>query len=365
MANYLSFHAGVEGKVKKSDIKKMAGHTFRKTEKRYKSHGNKDIDTARTKYNIDWTLTNEPLDKLVEERLEREYKGKRALRKDAVVVREIIVQASPSVYEGLSLEEKRKKALQFTNDSLKWFRKEFGSKNVVAASVHMDETNPHTHFVIMPMTKDGRLSQKDFFKGPADLKRQHKEYREHMIKLGWDFEVENKYAHTVEGVPLKQFKETAEAVEKQRETYDLMIEELKGDRDVREEAIKAVYSDIYDGVLREEREALEREREAVEREREAVNAAKGEIESIFLALTKNPKMKYDKEIRDRVEREGLESVPLKEFVKTLEYCILDEIRDGHAKKLEDDLLFRKRRDAKRKTHSVVVQEQVENELELG
>ena len=358
MANYLSFHAGVEGKVKKADIKKMAGHTFRKTEKRYKSHGNEDIDMARTKYNIDWTLTKEPLDKLVEERLEKEYKGKRALRKDAVVVREIIVQASPSVYEGLSFEEQRKKALQFTNDSLKWFRKEFGTKNVVAASVHMDETNPHTHFVIMPMTKDGRLSQKDFFKGPADLKRQHKEYREHMIKLGWDFEVENKYAQTVEGVPLKQFKETAEAVAKQRETYDLMVEELKGDRDVREEAIKAVYSDIYDGVLRKEREALEREREAV-------SALKGEMESIFLALTKNPKAKYDKKVRDMVEKEGLESVPSKQFIKTLEYCILDEINDGHAKKLEDDLLFRKRRDAKRNTHSVVVQEQVEDELELG
>jgi len=258
MANYLSFHAGVEGKVRKADIKGIAGHTFRKTEKRYSNHGNKDIDTALTKYNIDWTLTNEPLDKLVEERLEKEYKGKRALRKDAVVVREIIVQASPSVYEGLSFEEQRQKALKFTNDSLEWFRKEFGSKNVVGASIHMDETNPHTHFAIMPMTKDGRVSQKDFFKGPADLKRQHREYRKHMVELGWDFEEENKYSQTVEGVPLKQYKATAKKVEDKRANYDSMVEELKEDKDVRQEAINAVYRDIYDNMLCEALESLER-----------------------------------------------------------------------------------------------------------
>lgn len=342
--------------MKKADIKGIAGHTFRKTEKRYKSHGNEDIDMARTKYNIDWTLTNEPLDKLVEERLEKEYKGKRALRKDAVVVREIIVQASPSVYEGLSFEEQRKKALQFTNDSLKWFRKEFGSKNVVAASVHMDETNPHTHFVIMPMTKDGRLSQKDFFKGPADLKRQHKEYREHMIELGWDFEVENKYAQTVEGVPLKQFKETAEAVAKQRETYDLMVEELKGDRDVREEAIKAVYSDIFDGVLREEREALDREkaehikeRKSLDREREALDR--------------------DREALDRVNAEQLDKVLTlrREFMSYLADIARGYAPDNVVKQLDlvvkQDKFISDSRLVKNVLHQTVLGASKKNQLE--
>lgn len=332
MANYLSFHAGVEGKVKKADIKKMAGHTFRKTEKRYKSHGNEDIDMARTKYNIDWTLTNEPLDKLVEERLEKEYKGKRALRKDAVVVREIIVQASPSVYEGLSFEEQRKKALQFTNDSLKWFRKEFGSKNVVAASVHMDETNPHTHFVIMPMTKDGRLSQKDFFKGPADLKRQHKEYREHMIKLGWDFEVENKYEN-VDGLSLPKYKANAKAIEAKRIEQQDIIEELKGDRDLQQEAMKQIYDDLFNVVLKEKLAEMDEEKRQIEAKEKA-------LRDLFLEVCKHSKYDQEKQTYNKVLENGISSISTSEFSQGLIFGSLGIVEKQEAeqtKRLKDNM----------------------------
>lgn len=257
MARYLSFHAGSEGKMTRKTIKGLSGHTFRKTEQRYKNHGNKDIDTSLTKYNSDWIQGKKSsLYEIVEERLKNEYKGKRALRKDAVVVREVIAQASPSVYEGLTLEEKRKKAIQFTKDSLKWFRKEFGSKNVVGLSVHLDETNPHTHFAIMPMTEDGRISQKDFFKGPSDLKRMHREYRKHMNDLGWEFEEENKYEN-VDGVSLPKYKANAKEIEKKREEQTEAIRSLLSDDEIREEARDIVINDI----LREERERIEREAE--------------------------------------------------------------------------------------------------------
>ena len=43
--------------------------------------------------------------------------------------------------------------------------REFGEENVVSFIVHLDELNPHAHAVIVPITKDGRLSAKDMFGG--------------------------------------------------------------------------------------------------------------------------------------------------------------------------------------------------------
>lgn len=253
---HLSFHAGTEGKIKRTQIKGTIGHTFRASENRYRSHGNSDIDMSKTKYNLDWTRTGESLDKLVENRLDKEFTGKKAMRKDAVVIREVIAQASPDIYEGLTIEEKQKKAERFTVDSLQWFREEFGERNVVGFSVHLDETNPHTHFAIMPMTEDGRVSQKDFFKGPKDLKRQHREYRQHMIALGWAFEMENKY-ESVDGLSLPEYKANAKAIEAKRAEQSKMVEALVNDNSWQEEAENIAYKDVHARVLREEREGLE------------------------------------------------------------------------------------------------------------
>lgn len=259
----LSFHAGTEGKTKRKNINGSLNHMLRKTMDKYKNHGNPDIDVTRTEDNIDWTKEGRAVDEMVDERLEKEYKGKRTLRSDAVVLREIIIQASPDVYEGLSEAEKRQKAIQFTNDSLAWFGDEFGEENIMAASVHMDETNPHTHVMMMPMTEDGRMSQKDFFRGPAGLARQHREYREHMNARGWDFDLENKYG-AVDSAKTPIFKANADAIHKQRVEHKDMLAELQADPDLRAEAEKAVYNDIYSSVLADEQLALQEREKAVE-----------------------------------------------------------------------------------------------------
>lgn len=241
--SYLSFHAGTEGKVKKNEVKKSAGHTFRKTEKLYKTHKNKDIDMSKTNQNIDALMDNKTLDELVDERLEKSFKGKRALRKDAVVVREVIAQPSSDVFIGLTDGEKRQKMQKFIGDSLPWFQEEFGSENVLGLSGHMDESNPHVHFAIMPMTEDGRLSQKDFFKGPAGLKRMHREYREHMIANGWEFEIENKNEQAG-GVSLDDYKKNAEAIEAQRSEYTELVRKSKDNDVVKNEAKAEIINDL-------------------------------------------------------------------------------------------------------------------------
>lgn len=67
--------------------------------------------------------------------------------------------------------------------------REFGEENVVSFIVHLDELNPHAHAVIVPITKDGRLSAKDMF-GGNDMNQARKRMRELHSRLA---EVNEKY----------------------------------------------------------------------------------------------------------------------------------------------------------------------------
>lgn len=67
--------------------------------------------------------------------------------------------------------------------------REFGEEHVVSFIVHLDELNPHAHAVIVPMTKDGRLSAKDMF-GGNDMNQARTRMRELHSRLA---EVNEKY----------------------------------------------------------------------------------------------------------------------------------------------------------------------------
>ena len=253
--NYLSFHAGTEGKMTKQNVKGLSKHTMRNDKKGFKNHTNEEIDSTNSKYNILGSKGGKDIKYLVEERLEKDFKGQRNLRKDAVVLREVIIQASSNIYEGMTIEEKREKTQEFINDSISWFAKEFGKDNIIGFCAHLDETNPHVHMMIMPMTKDGRISQKDFFKGPKDLKRQHREYREHMNSKGWDFEIENK-RDNVDGLSLPKYKANAVKIEKMRDEQQKELEDISLSPEIQDMALQQVKADIYDNILFEENENL-------------------------------------------------------------------------------------------------------------
>ena len=54
---------------------------------------------------------------------------------------------------------------RWAKDIYDFCSREFGEENIVSFIVHLDELNPHAHAVIVPITKDGRLSAKDMFGG--------------------------------------------------------------------------------------------------------------------------------------------------------------------------------------------------------
>lgn len=278
----LVFHAGAEGKIGKSDTKGLVRHTFRKTEKVYKNHSNDKINKDLTEHNVDvifydgklkaevmkaeGTFTNsrqKSMVNLIEDKAEYEYQGKRALQKNAVLAREIISNPSRDMFEGLDVEQQKALMLEFTEDACEWMRGEFGERNVLGYSIHLDETHPHTHFVVMPMTENGRISQKDFFKGPADLKRQHREYREFMNERGWGFDMENKY-EAFDDVPMPVYKANAEQLDQMRTEQ---TEALRNAQKAAEGRLNDDYiNDLAARMLLDEKE--EELREKLKREKE-------------------------------------------------------------------------------------------------
>lgn len=74
-------------------------------------------------------------------------------------------------------------------DTYKFMAKKYGEENVVSFVVHLDETNPHVHCTVLPVTEQNKISWKQVMVGADKF-----EYRERMMKLHDEFaEVNKKY----------------------------------------------------------------------------------------------------------------------------------------------------------------------------
>lgn len=86
-------------------------------------------------------------------------------RKDAVLCVEYVMTASPEWWKSASSEQQA----EFFDRSRKWLADKYGAENIIVASVHRDETSPHMTAFVTPITKDGRLSAKEFIGNKAQM----------------------------------------------------------------------------------------------------------------------------------------------------------------------------------------------------
>lgn len=299
----------VSTKLQRNDVKGYVNHVFRKSSDKDLRHKNEDIDDDRTKFNIDFTFSDNRGNSL-EERLENRLKsynsltktGKvRKLRSDAVLARGLLLQPSAEMFENKSIAEKNVLMKKFTQDAMPFITSEFGGfENVLGASVHMDETNPHLHVAVCPMTEDGRLSQKDFFKGPRHLATMHKNFREHMNKRGWNFEIENKHEDT-KHYSDSDYKRNAKAIESARDeytsrkrSYDKEFDDLSAEREKIENERNQLAEErrLFEENQRRENEALRARQSALKEQadkeyQEAREMAKIDVLTSFRSVLKN------------------------------------------------------------------------------
>jgi hypothetical protein len=141
-------------KIKSGAVGGIQSHNNREHEPKT----NPDVDMSRSEDNYD-LVPCDNYKRSIKEKLSSLVESSRAVRKDAVVVCNFIVTSDSETMEALGADRQR----EFFEDSVKWFSDRYGADRVLNATVHMDETTPHLHIGVMPITQDGRLSAKAIF----------------------------------------------------------------------------------------------------------------------------------------------------------------------------------------------------------
>ncbi len=154
----------------------------------------------------------------ISKRLEEGYKGKRAIRKDAVRYVSAMLTGSHDKMREIAQNKNQFKA--WIRANYDFVRETFGEDNIVRYTVHMDEKTPHIHCVFIPLTSDGRLSAKEIVGNKKNLEQLQDRYYEQM-RL---FDMERGIKHTgIKHQPISHYYRVKERIEK---TIDSRLEKM-------------------------------------------------------------------------------------------------------------------------------------------
>lgn len=169
----------------------------------------KSADPERTHLNRD-LLDNEyskmKMADAINSRINGGYKGKKAIRKDAVKFIPMVMTGSPNEMKAIFSDNT--KANAWVKKNYDFACKEFGKENIVRVTLHLDEKTPHLHIVAVPLTQDGRLSAKEVFGDVKKLSERQDRYSEAMSEFGLQRGIKgSKAVHTSEGWYIAKQKE--------------------------------------------------------------------------------------------------------------------------------------------------------------
>lgn len=207
-------------------------------------HSNPNIDHSKRGDNAEF-IKHGSYRAEVNDRIERFRKSERKVRKDAVVLVEGVMTASPEFFEGKSRDE----VMAFFRDGFDFVKSEVGEGNMVHFTVHMDESTPHAHFGFTPI-KDGTLSWKNYFDGRDALRGWQDRFFEKVSKP-WGLERGEKDTG-------RTHKDAAQM----RRDAERELHEVQGQVDVKRTELDATNRDLAESTerlecLRQEIEELE------------------------------------------------------------------------------------------------------------
>lgn len=173
-------------KAKKGSSGGLSNHIDRRNDQDREEH----IYPERTNQNFELVERKGSIDQMINDRLEEGYKGKKAIRRDAVTSCRFILSGS---HEQMTKIGQNPKAIrEWAEDNRKYFAKMYGEENIIRATVHMDEKTPHMHLVVVPLTPDGKLSAKEFTGTKTKLRALQTNYAKEVgAKWGMERGVEN------------------------------------------------------------------------------------------------------------------------------------------------------------------------------
>lgn len=199
-------------KYKRGDIVGIERENER--DENYKSARNPQIDKSRTHLNYHTLPYEKKYLSFIDERI-KELAPKRKIKDDAVLTTSFILGSDKEFFDGISPEAQK----QFFDDCTEFFAERYGKENVVSAVVHLDESTPHLHFNLLPVT-GGRLCAKELFDRAALRELQTNFYEIVGKKYGLKRGKEGSTAKHLETVAFKTKKMTEAAEEKIREAEE-------------------------------------------------------------------------------------------------------------------------------------------------
>ena len=144
-------------------------------------------------------------------------------RSNAVLCIEHLITASPD-WSGWGTNKEE----EFFKKSLEFLNKKYGKENVIACSIHRDETTPHLIVYVVPIDEKGGLNAKKWLGGRSKLSQTQTEFANQVKELGLERGLENSKARhkTIKEFYAEIEKPTPKLKEKKYEiqpiNYDLM-----------------------------------------------------------------------------------------------------------------------------------------------
>ena len=180
-------------------------------------HNERERETPNADYNI--TPENKTLvgdDSLSYLEAWQEKTKDLKIRSNAVLALEVVLTYSPEakIQQSQNFEAWQAKNIQFLKDT-------FGEDNILKAKLHIDETTPHIHAVIVPIDDKGKLNARAFTGGREKLRDMQTNYAEYMQDFKLNRGIENSRA---EHIPLKKF---YGAMQDATKTQDITAKEVQ------------------------------------------------------------------------------------------------------------------------------------------
>ena len=110
----------------------------------------------------------------------------------------------------------------YKDDIYPMLEEEYGRENIVGAAIHLDESKPHLHIDVVPLTEDGRLSAKEIVGGKGKMHQNQSKWLEKMQEKRPDLNFVRK-KDGVNGLELDKLKELTAIAEDKGEEKALNV----------------------------------------------------------------------------------------------------------------------------------------------
>lgn len=208
-------------KFKQNDIKGIEIHNERKSN----NLQNKEIDLSRKEQNYDLVNSDPNINysKKVDEIIANNYTGTKKIattgKKSATKMVGILISSDKVFFDKLSSDKQK----NFFQTALSKIKERY--PHIISAKVHLDEHTPHMHVMLVPISKDGRLSAKTEFDRTA-LKKLQDNIPKTLKEKGFDIQ------RGIEGSANKHLSEIDYKIKKESEklsTIEQKIQQYKND----------------------------------------------------------------------------------------------------------------------------------------